>query len=331
MAKLQINPEFEALCPPLSSEEFERLAANIIEDGRVLDDIVTWRDQIIDGHNRFKIATKHKLKYDTVCRTFADANEAKNWIINHQLGRRNLSPQAASYLRGKLYNGRKQHAAGRPKKLAQNEPISEGTTAQQVADATRVSPATVKRDGQYAESVDSLAKPIKDAIQSGDLKATKSEVQQLAEYDKKSQQQIVASVKSGEAASIKEAIGGPKPAKLSNGKTGKKGSSHDVVNCVRCGGAGVIEPDAKMPKSLASDEGFVNAWQDFVIFRSQSGKKLTTISISRLFTKMEKWGPAVAVEAIENSITNGWQGVFHPTDKTQPKRSMHLTDAEADI
>lgn len=122
--KLKINKKFETLCPALSSDEFQRLEQNCLEDGRVLDAILIWKDQIIDGHNRYKIATKHGLKFDTVCRTFKDDKEAENWIINHQLGRRNLNPQAQSYLRGKLHQARKLNKSENSKKTKPQNEVS---------------------------------------------------------------------------------------------------------------------------------------------------------------------------------------------------------------
>jgi len=38
---------------------------------------------------------------------FGTRENALNWIINMQLGRRNLSPEAAALLRGKLYTAQR--------------------------------------------------------------------------------------------------------------------------------------------------------------------------------------------------------------------------------
>jgi DNA-binding XRE family transcriptional regulator len=77
-----------------------------------------------------------------------------HWIINNQLGRRNLTPEQTSYLRGKRYNLEKLRV-GRPlDKLDQNDPIS---TADRLADEYKVSAPTIKRDGQFAEAVDTLS------------------------------------------------------------------------------------------------------------------------------------------------------------------------------
>jgi hypothetical protein len=87
-----------------------------------------------------------------------------NWIINNQLGRRNVTPEQASYLRGKRYNMEKvsepfkgnQYTGGRD----QNDPQQK--TAARLADEFKVSEPTIKRDGKFAAAVDTLADTIGD-------------------------------------------------------------------------------------------------------------------------------------------------------------------------
>lgn len=80
-----------------------------------------------------------------------------NWIIENQLGRRNLHPDQASYLRGKRYNGEKITQGTRNQHLEkdQNDPFQ--PTADRLATEYKVSAPTIKRDGQYAAAVDKLA------------------------------------------------------------------------------------------------------------------------------------------------------------------------------
>ena len=60
----QIDPEFQALLPPLAADEFAKLEVNIIRDG-CREPIVLWQGNIVDGHNRFDICTRNKLGYQT--------------------------------------------------------------------------------------------------------------------------------------------------------------------------------------------------------------------------------------------------------------------------
>ena len=149
-----IDPKFKALIPPLAPEELAQLEANILADG-CRDPLVTWRGILIDGHNRFEICSRHGLEFQTVEREFSDREAVMNWMDANQLGRRNLQPQQAEFLRGRIYNRRKKKEGwekGRSRILDQNDPVS---TAEQVAAETGVSSATVKRNGKMAEEVES--------------------------------------------------------------------------------------------------------------------------------------------------------------------------------
>jgi hypothetical protein len=64
MQKLIIDNEFKNLIPALTTEEYNQLESNCIAEG-IRDDIIIWDGIIIDGHNRYEIACKHKLEYDT--------------------------------------------------------------------------------------------------------------------------------------------------------------------------------------------------------------------------------------------------------------------------
>ena len=57
--ELKINPEFEAVIPPLSEEEFRQLEDNILQDREVFTPIFTWDGFIVDGHHRYRILQKH--------------------------------------------------------------------------------------------------------------------------------------------------------------------------------------------------------------------------------------------------------------------------------
>jgi hypothetical protein len=47
---------------------------------------------LIDGHNRHKICTARNIPFTTTDKEFLDRDDAKLWIIDNQLGRRNLTP-----------------------------------------------------------------------------------------------------------------------------------------------------------------------------------------------------------------------------------------------
>ena len=94
---IEIKEEFKKLIPALTAEEFKQLEENILKDG-IRDPLVLWNGYLIDGHNRYQIAFKHGLEYKTIDKEFEDESQVKEWMINNQFGRRNLSNYQRSVL-----------------------------------------------------------------------------------------------------------------------------------------------------------------------------------------------------------------------------------------
>jgi len=111
--ELQINPKFKELLPALSEEEFNQLEASILADG-VRESIKVWRNQIVDGHNRFEICTNYDLPYPILDLHFKDEGEALEWILRNQLSRRNLKDADAVIYWGELYNLEKKKIGAQP-------------------------------------------------------------------------------------------------------------------------------------------------------------------------------------------------------------------------
>lgn len=101
MKELKIDPEFQALIPPLSGEEFSQLEENVKSDG-CRDALVVWQGIIVDGHNRYKICRENNISFHIEEKDFADRYIAVEWIIRNQFGRRNLSPAQRCELAMKL-------------------------------------------------------------------------------------------------------------------------------------------------------------------------------------------------------------------------------------
>lgn len=92
MNDLIIDPEFQSLLPPLSDKEFKQLEENIKADG-CRDSLKIWNGIIIDGHQRYKICRENNIPFKTEEIDFTDRDDAIVWIIQNQLGRKNLSPE----------------------------------------------------------------------------------------------------------------------------------------------------------------------------------------------------------------------------------------------
>ena len=98
---LTIDKEFEELLPVLTLEESEKLENSILQYG-MLDPIKIWEEPdtgewiIIDGHNRYNILKKNNIEWHywqdyKIMGELETREDVKQWMLEQQLGRRNLS------------------------------------------------------------------------------------------------------------------------------------------------------------------------------------------------------------------------------------------------
>jgi hypothetical protein len=99
MTEIIIDPEFRSMIPPLSKEERGQLENNLRnEQNTETIVLLTWNGILIDGHNRYEICTWLGIPFKTMEKDFEDRDAVKEWIINNQLGRRNIG----AYMRAEL-------------------------------------------------------------------------------------------------------------------------------------------------------------------------------------------------------------------------------------
>ena len=87
---------------------------------------------------------------------FSGMDEAKDWMISNQLGRRNLNPMQLSYFRGMKYLSSKESKGGYDKVLSRGQ-INQ-TTAERLAYKFKTSPSTIKRDAQFAVGLSGIGR-----------------------------------------------------------------------------------------------------------------------------------------------------------------------------
>lgn len=91
--ELKIDPELRDLLPPLTGDEYKQLEKNIVENGFDKNfPIMEWNGFIVDGHNRYSICKKHNIEYVVGTLGYETKDEVMEWMLDIQLGRRNLSP-----------------------------------------------------------------------------------------------------------------------------------------------------------------------------------------------------------------------------------------------
>jgi hypothetical protein len=114
--------ELRDLIPPLLESEFLALKENLQKHG-CKDPLKIWQTTnqninvnenpddvvyvLIDGHNRFQLCNELQIPFNIQIDNFESMTVVRNFIIDFQLSRRNITPQQASYLRGLRYNTEK--------------------------------------------------------------------------------------------------------------------------------------------------------------------------------------------------------------------------------
>jgi len=202
MENIQIDPEFKALIPPLAPQERDQLEENLKADG-CRDPIVTWQGWLLDGHNRFEICTRLGIEYRVTSLDLADKAAALDWMDANQLGRRNLTPEQMSLLRGRIYNRSKKTMAeaGATRRDSNGQNVQSYPTHETLGDRFGVSGKTVQRDGKFVSDIESLEQyspGIGQRVMAGEVK--RKDVAEAAE--------IVSSIPESERTpeAVKEAI-----------------------------------------------------------------------------------------------------------------------------
>lgn len=167
MRELKIDPELKDLLPPLTDEEYKQLEKNILDNGFDRNfPIMEWHGYIADGHNRYSICKKHNI--DPVIGTLAydTKEEVMEWMLDIQLGRRNLSPIQRIAVTEKyrpIYEkqakknieegGRKGGLITQNKPLSNlTNPLSSINTNKKLADIAGVKPTTYKMGAKVLNS-----------------------------------------------------------------------------------------------------------------------------------------------------------------------------------
>lgn len=199
-AQIHIEPEFRDLIPPLKEDEFSQLAQNIADEGcreplvvwqvpYDVDDELAGKYVLIDGHNRHKICTTYSVDFKIHLVQFQTRFEARNWMINNQLGRRNLTKEQQAFLRGSRYNSEKAQGQRTDLQSSVSSSKSKESTAKRIAKEYNVDEKTIRRDAKFAEGMDIIGKSnpeLKQDILKGKVKINKSHVQKLGEVAKDS-------------------------------------------------------------------------------------------------------------------------------------------------
>jgi len=166
--KITISKQFRDLIFPLSDREFHLLEQNILEHG-VRDPLVVWQANgksiLVDGYHRYKVISRRKIKNFNVNKLkFQNKDDVLKWILDNQLGRRNATPEAISYLRGLRYKLEKKAHGGDRKASGNNYHLK---TEDNLSNTYKVSPKTIRNDEKYTDAIDAICSKFEKKEQQG--------------------------------------------------------------------------------------------------------------------------------------------------------------------
>lgn len=161
---ITILPQIEDLLYTLKPEELAHLEASIRQHG-VREPLCLWdRDGeyiLVDGHNRYAVATRIGVAFPTTIMEFKDLEEVLDWVDKNQIGRRNLTDEERAVTLGRIYQRKldAKRAAGRTSNTEKETEESKGAgerMSDTLASEWNVGSATVKRASNFAEAVAAL-------------------------------------------------------------------------------------------------------------------------------------------------------------------------------
>ena len=161
MTELTILDELKTLLPPLSTEEYDGLEADILEHG-CLSPMITWNGKLVDGHHRYEICTKHEIPFSVQNIVFDNLDAAKLWAWKHQEHRRNLTPfhraELALKLKDTIAAKAKERQVRKPTESVPAMLPEQKETRQELADLAGIGSRTLDKAEYLAENADEETK-----------------------------------------------------------------------------------------------------------------------------------------------------------------------------
>lgn len=204
--------------PPLAADEREQLEQNILQFG-CKDPLMVWETTyntinpdsptpqatcyvLLDGHNRYEICQKYTLDFKINLMELQTMQDAQDFMIDHQLGRRNLSVEQMAYLRGMKYlslkqeRGKYERSESNQNQSGHNDHFDKASQnknekkhsghndhyekkeklSQQLATEYNVGEKTIRRDADFAKGVELLPTGVKNEVLQGKSSLNKKDI-----------------------------------------------------------------------------------------------------------------------------------------------------------
>lgn len=251
-----IDPDFQALCRAHTPEEAALFKASMDKYG-MLEPVLCWESPegpvLIDGHHRYNHHAELGFEVDyTPVEGIENRQQALEWIRDHQMGRRNQTPQdRAMLIASPVFAPTAK--VGKPAK-GEGKAIKTQTDA---AEEAGVSRATLNRDKDFAKGVEVLEKVAPETAKAAkEGKVTKESVEKVGKAAKAGKAPAEAA-KEVKAPRAKKPVDAPPPDEPEPHPVDPKGL-----------------PVAKEHLAIFSDGAIMSTWQKAV---SEVAKAMTKV------------------------------------------------------
>jgi hypothetical protein len=187
VSKYKVLDELRYLMRQQTSEERATLAAQIVRDG-LREPLAVWDRKpdlvVLDGHNRLEICAEHDVPIrHKVIQGINSLAQAEEWMIQNQLGRRNITPNEKAYFIGLRYD----RAKGQGKRTDLSADGKSLDTAQLFAEEYNVSDRAIRDMARFYHAVLVLDGTVqaKSRILHESLPLSRDEIIQIADQPEK--------------------------------------------------------------------------------------------------------------------------------------------------
>jgi len=212
--RFEIDPAFRDVLPPPSAGEVALLEQQLLTEG-CRDPLLTWADAgrtfLVDGHTRLTVCQRHRRNFDLKPLALRKREAVLKWIWIHHYGRRNFTPEAESYARGRCFTPQRLgHGGDRRSGEATGHRVGLKRSAEAVAAQFKVTARTLFRDAAFAAALDRLAAvcgpEIRTRILSRTVLLSRGRVLLLAKKDEGEMKQLVADLLAGKPVTLSTVV-----------------------------------------------------------------------------------------------------------------------------
>lgn len=177
-SSLVLDDEFTKFLPPLSEEERGRLAEDIKAHG-CLSPLVIWENgdghkYLLDGYHRYEICQEYQIPFQLkVVDGLATRSDAMGWMLQHQFGRRNLTPTQRLRIASEFREMLEREAAERKKK----------GNSKKKDDESPDEDVAIKEKGEVNERIGALAGVSREQVRKFRLIEKHATPEELADLD----------------------------------------------------------------------------------------------------------------------------------------------------